>query len=340
MEKYDVVIVGAGPAGLQAAKVLAESGKKVIVFEKNKTVGDKVCAGGLTRKDLQFGIPREITEKQFTKVRLHTDQQTLEIKREHPIIYTIDRKKLGKWQLQEAKDAGAEIALNTPVKQIKDNSVVLEKDEVGFDHLIGADGASSLLRKSLRIKTDELLVTLQYIINNSMDKLEIYLDPPRFGMTYVWIFPHSNTTSVGSGIDVGRTIPIDKLRKEFLGWCQENAFDISKARFESAPINYDYEGHEFENKYLVGDAGGFASGLTGEGIYSAMLSGEEIAKKIIDPTYDTPRLSAWLKFKKWHDSLYRLLEFNTVSSEALIEVALLILRCDLLQDIAIRFAGG
>jgi len=279
MQKYDVVIIGAGPAGLQAAKILAKSGKKIIVFEKNKIVGDKVCAGGLTNKDFQFGIPKEITDKQFKKILLHTDQQSLEIKRDTPLIYTINRKKLGKWQLQEAKDAGAKIALNTPVKQIKDHSVVLEKYEIGFDHLIEADGASSLLRKSLGIKTDELLVTLQYIIKNSMNGLEIYLAPSRFGMTYVWIFPHSKTTSIGSGIDVGRTISIDKLRTELLSWCEEKNIDISKAKFESAPIIYDYEGNEFNNKYLIGDAGGFTSGLTGEGIYSAMLSGEEIAKK-------------------------------------------------------------
>ena len=45
MEKFDVVIIGAGPAGLKAAEVLAEGRKRVVVFEKKPIVGHKVCAG-------------------------------------------------------------------------------------------------------------------------------------------------------------------------------------------------------------------------------------------------------------------------------------------------------
>ena len=45
-KKYDVVIIGAGPAGLAAARYLAENKKSVLVLEKNKVIGPKVCGGG------------------------------------------------------------------------------------------------------------------------------------------------------------------------------------------------------------------------------------------------------------------------------------------------------
>ena len=61
MEKYDTIIVGAGPAGLRAARVLAEAGKKILVLEKNRTIGQTICAGGLTLRDMDF-VPKNIVD--------------------------------------------------------------------------------------------------------------------------------------------------------------------------------------------------------------------------------------------------------------------------------------
>jgi flavin-dependent dehydrogenase len=52
METFDVIIVGAGPAGLRCAEILATSELSVLLLEKNEKMGQKVCAGGITRKDL------------------------------------------------------------------------------------------------------------------------------------------------------------------------------------------------------------------------------------------------------------------------------------------------
>ena len=69
-DKYDVIIVGAGPAGLIAAKNLAGK-KKVLVLEKNRMVGDKVCAGGLTVKDFkEFDTPKSLIKKEFRAANL------------------------------------------------------------------------------------------------------------------------------------------------------------------------------------------------------------------------------------------------------------------------------
>ena len=70
MDKYDVVIIGAGPAGLSAAKVLAQNNKKVIVFEKNSVIGPKVCGGGITAKDYSLGIPKNLASHFFNEVIL------------------------------------------------------------------------------------------------------------------------------------------------------------------------------------------------------------------------------------------------------------------------------
>lgn len=57
METYDVIIIGAGPAGLKCAEILGNSKLKVLLIDKKKTIGPKICAGGLTALDAHFKIP-------------------------------------------------------------------------------------------------------------------------------------------------------------------------------------------------------------------------------------------------------------------------------------------
>ena len=61
METVEHRIVGAGPAGLRAAQVLAEAGREVLVVEKHSEIGPKTCAGGLTPKSVALlrglGLP-------------------------------------------------------------------------------------------------------------------------------------------------------------------------------------------------------------------------------------------------------------------------------------------
>ena len=77
MEKYDVVIIGAGPAGLKCAEILAKNNKKVLVLEKNKNIGKKVCAGGLTMKDFELGIPDKIIQKLSSGLDRHSGDSFL-----------------------------------------------------------------------------------------------------------------------------------------------------------------------------------------------------------------------------------------------------------------------
>ena len=63
--KFDVVIIGAGPAGLKCAEQLKNSNLSVLVIEKNKIIGPKVCAGGLTPLAANFDFP-ELKTRTFS----------------------------------------------------------------------------------------------------------------------------------------------------------------------------------------------------------------------------------------------------------------------------------
>jgi len=305
MEKYNVVIIGAGPAGLKAAEVLASTGKKVVVFEKNKVIGPKVCAGGLTNKDLGF-IDKSLIERSFNSFRVSHKNKSITLTDKKPFVYTINRKNLGLWQLKQAKKAGAEIKTNIQIKKIKNNSVIINNKEVKFGYLIGADGSNSIVRKYLGLRTNKIVITLQYTIKKKFDNVEAFYDRSKFGLGYVWIFPHKNYAKVGCGTHT-KSIKMDKLRGNFHLWLKEKNISFSSAKLESAVINYGYEGYKFGNIFLVGDAAGFASELTGEGIYHAISSGVDVAKKIIDPNYKCKSIQRILRMKKRDRKLLNLM---------------------------------
>lgn len=330
MKKYDVVIIGAGPAGLEAAKVLAENDKKVLVLEKNSVIGKKVCAGGLTTKDFKLGISPEIADYQYKKVILKTPLSTATIKASKPFVATIEREKLGKYLVKEDRLKGVEIELNKKVTEIKKNSLTVENgSEIEFDYLIGADGGNSLVREYLKIDKEKVLAAFHYKVPKKYDDMELIFDANLFGAGYAWIFPHKDFTSIGAGFHNGDG---EKNYQEiFKKWAKSRNIELNEDWYEAWLINYDYRGHEFDNMFLAGDAAGFASGLTGEGIYFAMISGSEIAKKIVDSKYDTPKLKEILAIKKGHEKNLDLLKKNKVLSQLLYSFGGLVFKTHLLD---------
>jgi geranylgeranyl reductase len=72
----------------------------------------------------------------------------------------------------------------------------------------------------------------------------------------------------------------------------------------------EFRGFHFPgNVHLAGDAAGVASALTAEGIYAALLTGEEVARGILSPAYPADRTRRWLRVKRRHDRLERALQF-------------------------------
>jgi len=342
MESYDVIIVGAGPAGLKCAEVLAKNNKKVLVLEKNKIFGDKVCAGGLTIKDLELGIPDKVIERKFDKFTIHTPLQNTDLTYNKSFIATISRRDLGKWMANNAKKQGAKIRLNSSVTKISDKKIIVNnKDEIYYEYLVGADGSNSLVRKFLGLKTEKFLQAYQYIITKKFNDIEIFVDPESFGHGYVWIFPHKDFTSIGTGVDYieeknkALGLKSSDIKKNFDSWCKKR-FDVKKAKFQAFIINYDYQGHEFGNKFLIGDAAGFASGLTGEGIYNSIRSGEDVTNKIINSKYKCKNIEHILKVKRIEERFLRSSEINKTLTKIEWEICNLLLKIKTLNYGAIE----
>ncbi|MFH1506473.1 MAG: NAD(P)/FAD-dependent oxidoreductase [archaeon] len=287
MESYEVIIVGAGPGGLHCAEILAKAGRKVIVLEKNSVVGPKACAGGLPRHTFEYlGIPEKLVEKKFKEICLHTPYSTKVIKSRKPLVYTIQREKLGRWQLHNAKEAGVLVRTRAKVTKIlKDHVIIDHNKKLRFKYLVGADGVASIVRRHLGLRTKYVGATYQYNIPTTRYKnLELFFGPKLFRPRHFYIFPHKDRVFIGCG----KFPPIFRtknLKEDFNNWLEKKNIDISNAEFQAASFNSDFRGYKFNNVFLVGDAAGLTSGLTGEGVYQALVSGEEVAKIIIDNNY-------------------------------------------------------
>ena len=302
MENYDVIIIGAGPAGLRCAEKLARSDKTVLLLEKNKVVGPKVCGGGLPNIDLErFNIPDDLLEKKYRSMMIHFPFLCDEVKADNEFLYTIDREKFGQWQLSKIDTNKVKIRTNTRVTEInKDHIIIGANEKIGFKHLIGADGANSIVRKYLGLKTEKFCIAIQYIIpGDEYKKLEFFIDSKLFSSWYAWIFPRKDFVSIGCGCNTNM-VTAKKLRENFNLWLEKSNIDVSKGEFQAYTINYDYQGYKFGNIFLAGESAGLVSGLTGEGIHSALISGEEVAKSVLDDDYDSKEIRKIIKIVNKH----------------------------------------
>jgi len=307
MEKFDAVIVGAGPGGLKCAEILAKNGKSVLVLEKNDTIGRKICAAGITLKAMRYGIPEELFERKFNKFRFYNKDRYVEVEDEKPIVATLSREELGKWQMKEAKKGGAEVRTSSKVTEVKDGHVAVDGKNIHFSYLVGADGVGSVVRKHLNLRTWKMHLAMHYIIEQNFDNLEIHFNPNISKAGYAWIFPHKGYASIGCGFN-HKSNDVVKVKERFQQWCDRKNIDYRNSKFESMPILYDYQGYRFGNKFLVGEAAGLAYGLTGEGIYPALASADDVANLILDESYIPRYIPGILRKKDIHEKIVKIMD--------------------------------
>lgn len=325
--KADVVIVGAGPSGLTASTHLAKT-RNVVLIEQSLRYS-KSCAGGITSKTLHF-IPRHLIEKKFKTALVHTPYQTIKIESEKPFLYTISREALAEWQLKQALSVGVEL-IKAKALSLKNNVLITTDQKIKYNYLIGADGSTSIIRRSLNLKTENYAITVQYTLNNEYPNIEFFIDATRFGSGYAWIFPHDSYTIIGAGSFIKAKqlkTNLDKLIKRL------NLKINSKPKFW--PINFDFQGYNFNPIFLIGDAAGFASPLTGEGLYQAFISGIEIARKITNPSYGCNLIKDLLKTRKRHQQITKFLTISRYLTRIQHELITLLLRIKPIQKLAIK----
>lgn len=310
-DKFDVIIVGAGPAGLKCAEQFKNSNLSVLLVEKNKIIGPKTCAGGLTPLCSGFDLP-ESKMRTFNRLVIYLLDKKHEIKLVRP-FRIIDRYDLGQYLLGKIKDCkNIRILKETTVIKIEEDRVITNKGDFYYKYLLGADGSFSIVRKYLGLEV-KFTVGLCYKISKITNELAVYFYPKLLGGGYIWIFPHENYTHIGVFFNP-RLLNTQKAKKVLNDFLEKHNFIYDKNKLEAAPINFFYQGFSFGNVFLAGDAAGLTSGTTGEGVSYALISGQEMGRKTLNPAYKITELQMVLRTKKRQEKIGRILNIFGIIS--------------------------
>lgn len=335
--KYDVVVIGGGPGGLHCGRILSENGVKTLILERKTQIGKKVCAGGITWRGLIKTIPETLVERTFKRQIITTRYQNVVVEESMPMIATINRSALGNYMAQLAEDAGADIISGAYADTIEGRRLSYCKNgsrhAVQYDFLVGADGSNSRVRKFLKLSEDNTQkgIGIQYSLCDVARSDMIWnFDTNLFASGYSWIFPHRDHASVGAYVGApGCTA--NQLKKGLDCWLGKLHIDVSGCRLEAEQINYHYRDWRFGNTFLVGDAAGLASPLTGEGINPAFVSGDTAARTIIDPTFKPVQLERIVKQHQSHRKMLNTASKSRILSTILSEISAVLLRYRLIR---------
>ncbi len=317
--KYDIVVIGAGPAGSVAARFAAENGASVLMLERDREAGIPVrCAEGVSHNGiLPFIDPDErwiATKIEIAK--LNSPNGETAIMRNNGLGYVLERRIFDTALCDLAVEKGADFITKADALDL-----VWEKGKicgvkykylgmirtVKCDIVIGADGVESRVGRWAGIETKVRLEDIDTCVQYTLSGIEVddtacefYFGNNVSPGGYVWIFPKSKTTA-NVGIGIAGHLAKEKSPKKYLDEFVEKHFPRAKINytvFGGVPTAATLKQIVKDNIMLVGDAARQVNPITGGGIVQGMIAariaGEVAAEAVKEKKFEAKFL------KKYH----------------------------------------
>ena len=281
-ETYDIIIVGAGPAGSSAAIAAAQRGVKVLLVDQRQRIGVPVQCAEFVPQWISRVVPFSSTSVVQRIERMITylpDGSTYEMKSPG---YMLDRSIFDKELAASAVQEGAHLSVQTRVTGLTPEGVVIEGGEgkkfIRSKVVIGADGVRSSVAQWVSGRRRKEIVAFQYevVIPRPMDTVEVFFSREVEG-GYAWFFPKGKTANAGIGIIPQKANLLTTLLTEFLDRLvdMKGLSGVHVVGKTGGAIPCEEPGRTvFGNVLLVGDAAGHAHPITGAGILNAVIGGE------------------------------------------------------------------
>jgi geranylgeranyl reductase family protein len=292
---WDAIVVGAGPAGCAAAYDLAAAGQSVLLLDKKDFPRAKACAGGLTSKAVQalrYSID-PVVKKVVRRIRLEGDSPAgaLVLKSREPICVMTVRAQLDEYCLRKTIAAGACLRKIAGVQQIvrhgEQVQLVCPGESYRARFLVGADGASGQVRRLCAAGSwFSQGFALEVQTAAPREEMDLTFDFASVSDGYAWIFPKGDHLNVGVySLSSAASLTRSRLLRyvsQRVGADTEDGVTGQYLGIGAGESPAEYVLPDLRDRvFLVGDAGGFADPLTGEGIYGALVSGQAAAKAIL-----------------------------------------------------------
>jgi len=187
-----------------------------------------------------------------------------------------------------------------------------------------------MVRRFLGLPTTAMGLGLNCMLPDRYTQMEWHLHTRLFGYGYGWIFPHAEEVSIGAYGDVNN-LSARVLKQRLLSWATMQGFRLDPETIRAGLVNFDYRGVRFDRTWLVGDAAGLASGLTGEGIYPALVSGQVVARMILDPCSPASELLGLARKHQLHRRIVNLAARKRPLCGLMLEVLAVLLRMKILD---------
>ncbi|MCW4034720.1 MAG: NAD(P)/FAD-dependent oxidoreductase [Candidatus Bathyarchaeota archaeon] len=317
MNKFDVIVVGAGTGGSLTAKTLAKAGLNVCMIDRKaeQNIGDKVCGDAIGKHHFDnIGLAHPSGEEldqviQGIKVYSPDMETEVNVQGEGVHGYLVNRLLFGQRLVKEAKQAGVTLLTETVVTDpiIKDGYIVgvctknlktNKATDLSAKVVVDASGHAAVLRKKLppefgietNVKDEDIEICYREIreIKTPIDDpgfCKIYLDLQKVPGGYYWVFPKSPTTiNVGLGVAMVEGFPNPKdLYNEIVA--SMPLFKDSKVLTGGGglvPTRRPISPMVANGIIIIGDAACQVNPIHGGGIGSSMMGGVRAAEIIIE----------------------------------------------------------
>lgn len=281
-KSYDILVIGAGPAGSTTARLSASMGAKVLLIDKKKNPGFPVQCGELVSQWIFRYLPKLSNSivQRIENIIIHLPDGDC-FKMKNPGVM-IERSVFDKELLTYAILAGADFSMATKAIEHSPKGVIVEKNGkkelINSKIIIGADGVNSIVSRWIGTPQIKKIHTIQVeaVIFETSSDAEIYFDK-KFEGGYAWFFPKGMRVNIGIGIISSKGSNLPYLMDDFLEF-QKKSGKLKRLEIISKTTGFvpcePSQKIISDNIILVGDAAGFAHPISGAGIMNAIISGE------------------------------------------------------------------
>lgn len=290
---YDVIIVGAGPAGLHAAKLLSLKGYEILVLESKDEIGKNViCTGIIGKKSYEeLGFAKNQVLRSIQNVRMDSPFDTSILYRHpEPFAFVLDRQRFDKYLMESALGHGVRVVLQCRVINAKIEETNVKVKCIGNDGsvikykcktLVIATGVENGLNMKLGLgyPVHFSKAAQKYLKSDKNDEITLIIGNRFAKGGFGWIVP------LGDGMARIGLISKSNLKSGFKNIMQRYFPFEQDNSMQIKPIAQGLVSKTFSNRVIaIGEAAGQVKTTTGGGIYFGLLCAE-IATNVLDKAF-------------------------------------------------------